>query len=256
MATISNHKELFMSIRQAGRRVAISIAAAAAVGAFPVIAFAGTASATTPVPQSAVIDPTNAGNQTINPGTPFSSGQDVTVTVPANTSNGGDGPLESDVNFTIYECSDPGGTAANLPQSVSSCDSNTALGTSSTTGDDGSVDYNNYEIYSLPNTIPASSGGLGEGSTHTPVCNLANPCVLAVITDPNNFTDPTGIAFSQPFVVSPNSKNSGANPGDGTPEAPLAIGLPLLGLAAVGGTLFFRRRKALALAGTDASSDA
>jgi hypothetical protein len=88
------------------------------------------------------------------------------------------------------------------------------------------------------------------------VCNLANPCVLAVITDPNNFTDPTGIAFSQPFVVSPNSKNSGANPGDGTPEAPLAIGLPLLGLAAVGGTLFFRRRKALALAGTDASSDA
>jgi len=223
-----------------------------------VIAFAGTASATTPVAQSAVIDPTNAGTQTnpITPG-PFSSGQDVTVTVPANTSNGGDGPLASDTNFTIYECSDPGGTAANLPTSVGACDSNTALGTSSTTGDDGSVDYNNYEIYSLPNTIPASHGGLGETPGHTPVCNTANPCVLAVITDPNSFTDPTGIAFSAPFSVSSNSTNNGnSNPGNGTPEAPLAIGLPLLAIAAIGGTVFFRRRKALALTGTDASSDA
>ncbi len=36
----------------------------------------------------------------------------------------------------------------------------------------------------------------------------------------------------------------GSNPGDGTPEVPLAVGLPLAAAGLVGGTVLFRRRKA------------
>jgi hypothetical protein len=241
-----------MSIRQAAGRVAVSVAAVAGVGAGSVLMFMGTASADGTA-QSVTIDATDAGAVNMTPGTPFSSGQLVGVNVPANVANGGDGPLVADTNYTIWECSDPGGLAANLPQTISSCDSDTANGSSGLTGDDGSVSATGYEIYALPDTIPASSGGLGEGASHTPVCNLSNPCVLAVITNTSSFTAPTGIAFSEPFVIHPTSGDSGSGPGDGspgtgTPEAPLAIGIPLMGAAVVGGALIRRNRKAKSLA--------
>ena len=45
------------------------------------------------------------------------------------------------------------------------------------------------------------------------MCDLSNACVLAVITDPNNFTDPSGIAFSQPFYIASDSDDAGTPAG-------------------------------------------
>jgi hypothetical protein len=232
-----------MTFKHLLRTVAVAVPVTLAAGSFSLITLGGTASAAG-TQQSATIDATNAGNQTITSGTPFSSGQLVAVNVPLNVANGGTGELAASTGYTIWECSDPGGTVANLPTSVSNCDSLTSNGTDGTTNSDGSVQYTGYEVYALPNTVSPAHGGLGETPTDVPVCNLANPCVLAVLTNPNNFTATSGLAFTEPFLVTPNSTDSGANPGDGTPEAPLMIGIPLVGLAVVGGTVFTRRRKA------------
>ena len=52
--------------------------------------------------------------------------------------------------------------------------------------------------------------------------------------------------WSQVFLVQKNdSYDGGTNPGDGTPELPLAIGLPLAGGGILGGTLLIRRRRAM-----------
>lgn len=235
-----------MSIKHLLRTLAVAAPVTLAIGSFSVVAMEGTASAAGTT-QSATIDATNGGgNSNVATGKPFSSGQLVTVNVPANTANGGTSELAANQGYTIWECSDlngPGGTVG-LPTNISECDSNTANGTTGTTNSDGSVSYGGYEVYALPDTVAAGLGGLGENSSHTPVCNLGSPCVLAVLTDTGNFQDPTGLAFTQPFIIKANGNDSGANPGDGTPEAPLVIGLPLVGLAAIGGTLFFRRRQA------------
>ncbi len=235
-----------MSIKHLLKNLAVAVPVTLAIGSFSLIAMGGTASAAG-TQQSATIDPTNSGGQTVTASTPFSSGQMVTVNVPADVANGGTGELAANTNYTIWECSDPGGTVANLPTSVAQCDSNTSEGTNGTTNSDGSVQYTGYELYVLPNTESAASGGLGENAGHLPVCNATNPCVLAVLTDSGNFSDPNGLAFTQPFVVQ-GTNDSGSNPGDGTPgaltpEAPLMIGIPLVGIAAIGGTLFLRRRK-------------
>jgi hypothetical protein len=235
-----------MSIKHLLRTVAVAAPVTLAIGSFALISTGGTASAAGPVQQSATIDATNDGGQTVAAGKPFSSGQLVSINVPPSVGTGATGEIQPNTNFTIYECSDPGGLAGNLPTSVANCDSNTAEGTNGTSNPDGSVQYTGYEVFALPNTESPTGAfpGLGETAGHLPVCNTGNPCVLAVITDPNNFSDPSGLAFSTPFLVT-GTNDSGANPGDGTPEAPLAIGLPLVGLAAVGGVLYRRRRNAM-----------
>ena len=50
--------------------------------------------------------------------------------------------------------------------------------------------------------------------------------------------------FTPPFQVASDPTDSGTvNPGDGTPEVPLAVGLPLAAVGVIGGTLFWRRRR-------------
>jgi hypothetical protein len=52
--------------------------------------------------------------------------------------------------------------------------------------------------------------------------------------------------FSQTFSVKPTTGDTGANPGDGTPEVPLALGLPVAAAGILGGTLLIRRRRSAA----------
>ena len=209
------------------RRRAVTIAAAIAVAAaVPVslLAMAGTAGAANPL-QLATVTP----GETATAGTPFSSGQVVTVNVPANSILS---PVAGQ-NIVVVECAAPGGVDPSVP---SACDPNSVSGDSLTPNADGSLSYSNYQLYSLPN-----AKAFGESPTGTPVCNLANQCVLYIGTNYGDFTQPH--VWSQAFVINPTAGNTGANPGDGTPEVPLALGLPLLASGVVGGSVLYSRRR-------------
>ena len=93
-------------------------------------------------------------------------------------------------------------------------------------------------MYALPDAI-----SLGEGSSG-PKCGStsATECILYIGNDQNDFTKPH--LWSQPFFVSANGNDAGANPGDGTPEVPLAIILPVAAMGLLGGTVLIRRRRA------------
>ncbi len=71
---------------------------------------------------------------------------------------------------------------------------------------------------------------LSEPTTHTPVCNLTNECVLFI---GNDFTNITGTphVFSQGFYVNPTPGDTGANPGDGS--APSVATAPSAALSTV-----------------------
>jgi hypothetical protein len=165
-------------------------------------------------------------------GTPFSSGQQINVVIPANS------VLPSSTELDIVECAAPGGV---VPTDTSQCDGNTINPDSLQTNGDGSINYQGYtgsyyELYALPNAA------LGETPSGSPKCNLSNECVLYIGTNNLDFTQPH--LWSTPFYINPNGgSNSGANPGDGTPEVPLAVMLPIAAMGLVGGTLFFRRRR-------------
>jgi hypothetical protein len=99
-----------------------------------------------------------------------------------------------------------------------------------------------YKILSLPD------GNLGAG-TMTGTCGVdPNQCVLGIFAENpqsgNGFAFPH--LFSAAFQVTPqpDGTDSGANPGDGTPEVPFAIGLPLAAVAVVGGVTIRNRRRA------------
>jgi len=191
------------------RRRAVTIAAAIAVaGAIPIslLAMGGTAGAANPL-QIATVTP----GSTYTAGTPFSSGQHVAINVPANTTLA---PVAGQ-NIVIVECAAPGGV---IPTQITACDPNSVSGDSITPNADGSL---------------SPSG--------TPVCNLGNQCVLYIGTNYGDFTQPH--VWSQAFVINPTAGNTGANPGDGTPEVPLALGLPLLASGVVGGSVLYSRRR-------------
>jgi len=209
------------------RRRAVTIAAAIAVaGAIPIslLAMGGTAGAANPL-QIATVTPAS----TFTAGTPFSSGQHVTINVPANTTLA---PVAGQ-NIVIVECAAPGGV---IPTQITACDPNSVSGDSITPNADGSLNYGNYQVYSLPNAAE-----FGESPSGTPVCNLGNQCVLYIGTNYGDFTQPH--VWSQAFVINPTAGNTGANPGDGTPEVPLALGLPLLASGVVGGSVLYSRRR-------------
>ena len=188
------------------------------------LSMAGVAGAANPL-QLATVTPA----ETATAGTPFSSGQFVSVNVPANSVLA---PVAGQ-NIVIVECAAPGGVDPSVP---SACDPNSVSGDSITPNSDGSFTYSNYQVYSLP-----SVHSFGESPSGTPVCNLANQCVLYIGTNYGDFTQPH--IFTQAFVVNPTLNDSGANPGDGTPEVPLALGLPLLATGIVGGSVLYNRRR-------------
>ena len=221
-----------MSIRQAARRVVIAGTALSAVAAFTVLSLAAPAGATTPTSGSVVPD-SAVPVGTVTPGTPFSSGQGINVVIPANS------VFSNTTNLAIEECAAPNGVIPALP---SACDGNTINGPTIKSNADGSVNFQTetgslFTVYALPDAI-----SLGE-SPGGPVCGStsATECILYIGYNQNNFTAPH--VWSQPFFVSANGDDGGENPGDGTPEVPLAILLPASALGLFGGAALIRRRR-------------
>jgi hypothetical protein len=136
----------------------------------------------------------------------------------------------------IVECTAPGGV---IPSTPAACDGNTIESLSLQANADGSVDYQNYTgslypIYALPDHTT-----LGEGNTG-PVCNASVNCILYIGEDQTNFTAPH--VWSQPFQIVPDAGDAAPDPGDGTPEVPFAILLPLTAIGLVAGSVVIRRR--------------
>lgn len=224
-----------MSVRHVARTVATTLAAVTAVGAFSVLSFASPASATTctgTYASGCTVPGATVPSTSYTAGTPFSSGQQINIVIPANS------VLPSSTELDVVECAAPNGVD---PTDTSACDGNTINPDSLQTNGDGSVNYDNYtgqyyEMYALPNAA------LGEGSSGSPKCNLSNECVLYIGTNNLDFTQPH--LWSTPFYVNPNGgSNSGANPGDGTPEVPLAVMLPVAAMGLAAGALLLRRRR-------------
>jgi hypothetical protein len=212
------------------RRVAKAVATTAAIGAtsaIGVLALTGVAGA----------DLTN--NQQIQAavpqtpftaGIPFSSGQQITVSVPANTL------LPHATNIHIVQCeAGPGGGP---PTGTPVCDPLTQYPNTAVVNGDGSMNITDFDVFALP------SAALGETASNPTVCGgSTDPCILYIGPDQTN--PALAHVWSQSFqVVKKDAGELGTNPGDGTPEVPLAIGLPLAAAGIIGGTVMFRRRKA------------
>jgi hypothetical protein len=216
-----------MFIRRVAKTAAITaaIAGSAAIG---VLALSGAAGADLVTNQQI----TAAVHQSpFTAGTPFASGQQITVTVPANTL------LPHSTNIHILECqAGPGGTP---PSGTPNCDVLTQFPDTAVVAGDGSLNITTFNVFALP------SAALGETASNPTVCGgSSNPCILYIGADQTNPALPH--VWSEAFqVVKTDAGESGTvNPGDGTPEVPLAIGLPLAAAGLVGGTVLLRRRKA------------
>jgi len=216
-----------MSLRIAARRVVASVAATAAAGTLALVAFSAPAGATASgdiVPGAASpIAPYTAG-------TPFDSGQNINIVVPANTAFAG-----SHLAINVVECAAPNGV---VPTQSSACDGLTIQGNTILPNADGSFTYPGYTVYALPNSISLGEvpGGPNCGSTS------ATECILYIGQNYNDFTAPH--LWSQPFFVKANGNDLGLNPGDGTPEVPLAIILPVAAMGLLGAAVVIRRRRA------------
>ncbi len=186
----------------------------------------------------------SAGTVTLNSpggtaGTPYSSGQTITLSLGGNSAlgskNGSAGPYE------VIECQAPNGVLPTVP--TNNCDQLTG-GTITTVNADGSLSSFSYTVFALPDG-PTFGESAGPGQ---PTCGLApNYCVLYIGSALGSATAfPAAHLFSAPFQISANADDGGESPGDGTPESPLPILLPLLGAAVVAGgafTVAARRRR-------------
>jgi hypothetical protein len=112
-----------------------------------------------------------------------------------NVSVGSNKLFTPNLKVNILECSDPGGTAANLPKSVAACDNNTIQAETVLIQSNGSISQDAYPIYAIPNRT------LGEEASWKPVCNATHECVLYVGMNQEDFNSPK--VFSAPFKVKP-----------------------------------------------------
>jgi hypothetical protein len=202
-----------MSARHLARMAAASLVTLTAAGAISVLGFATTSGANTTCSGTYTSGCTVTGmtvpGETYAAGTPFSSGQQINIVIPANS------VLPSDTELDVVECASPGGVD---PTDPSTCDGNTINPNSLQTNGDGSVNYDSYagsyyQMFALPNA------GLGESSDGQPVCNLTSECVLYIGTNNADFTQPH--LWSNPYYVDPNGgSNAGLDPGDGTGAVP------------------------------------
>ena len=141
------------------------------------------------------------------------------MVIPANnTFSSTDGLGNNTSNINILECSAP---ERRHPDESVDCDGNTIQGNTILPATDGSFTYDKYTVYALPDSI-----SLGEG-TSGPQCGdtAATECILYIGNNQSDFTKPH--LWSQPFFIAANSDDGGENPGDGTPEVPLAVILPV-----------------------------
>lgn len=245
-----------MKIRHVVRIVAASSVGTLCGAAFVIAlgmgpAGAGQVASPTLTSSDGITTLTANGTATVASGTPYSSGQAITVSGGTNTTLNPANLSSHQIpqgDFAIIECEDPGGTTANLPTQASNCESGTE-DQSVPQSSDGSFNDSGYQVYTLPNTSFSPTTFVGG-------CGLApNYCVIGIFaTDPysGGFGTANPHLWSAPFQVQQQgAHNSGTNPGDGTPEVPLAIGLPLAGLAAFGAwTIRSRRRSSRAATST------
>ncbi len=158
----------------------------------------------------------------VSPPGPYSSGQLVTVTVPANPF------LKPGRALTVEECAAP---PAGRFHWQHRCDGRTKQKVHVTAAADGSVVLADYPLYALPDAPT-----LHETWRHRPACDLSHPCVVMVGWD---FDDPGHRVWSTPLLVAlPNG-----NPGTGTPEVPDVLALPVIAVAIFGGWAVLRRRR-------------
>ena len=163
---------------------------------------------------------------TAAPNGPFSSGQVIQVTGPANSI------LKLGRSLSIEECT----ASFSVPRpDHGQCDRRTIQPDLLRAGPDGSFTYTGYPIYALPDAQT-----LHESKHHLPVCDLTHACVLIVGYD---LDDRGHRIWSAPFLVNPTPGDTGVDPGTGTPEVPYALALPVLAAAVIGGTLLIRRRR-------------
>ena len=163
------------------------------------------------------------------------------MTIPAN------GIFTPGGTVYILECAAPNGV---LPTNISACDGNTAYaGGTLTAESDGSLDVINDSplarrtrftlcLTARPCTRARPTSRCVAWERQTNACCTWAKAVGAtpVLSKPYYFTPP--------FQVASDPTDSGTvNPGDGTPEVPLAVGLPLAAMGVIGGTLFWRRRR-------------
>lgn len=161
------------------------------------------------------------------PDGPFSSGQYVTVMVDP------DHVLDPGKHIYIRECAAPDGRP---PTSWRQCDLKTNQDAVVTVGAHGALTYPGYPIYALPDGLV-----LGERTRHRPLCDLTHACILFVGQDRHDFDRPH--VWSLPFFVHPTPGDTGADPGNGLPEVPYVLALPILAVGILGGTVAIRRRR-------------
>jgi Bacterial Ig-like domain (group 1)/Invasin, domain 3 len=150
-------------------------------------------------------------------GLPFSSGQQITVSVPANTL------LPHATNIHVLECvAGPGGVP---PTGTPNCDVLTQFPDTAVVAADGSLHLTTYNVFALP------SAALGETASNPTVCGgSAAPCILYIGQDQTNPALPH--IWSQAFSVVKNDAGElGTKPGDGT--IPSAASLPSASLSTV-----------------------
>jgi LPXTG-motif cell wall-anchored protein len=158
---------------------------------------------------------------TISPSGTLHDGEVVKVAVGPNS------VFTPYAKVNILECADPGGKAANLPTSDSTCDGNTVQGDTILVAKNGSFSESDYTVYLLP------SSTLGEQANFQPVCNESNPCVFYIGQNENDFTAPK--VFSEPFSIDPGSATTAttapttatAQPTDSSSSAPDASAVSL-----------------------------
>jgi hypothetical protein len=185
----------------------------------------------------------------VTSGTPYTSGQAITITGNANSTLSNANLVANSVpgqstgnptgDFYFEECTDPGGTTANLPTAPDNCEAATDDFTSVAKTSDGSFDNPSYSVYALPDSNLGSATLVGK-------CGVApNYCVIGIFaTNPNTTGFSYPHLFSAPFQSTlGDGAEAGDNPGDGTPEVPLAVGLPLAALAVIGGFAVRNRRR-------------
>jgi hypothetical protein len=220
-------KENSMKLRHVAKTVGIT-AAVTCAGGLSAIAIAGTAGAdlTTGQQVQAAV-PQNP----FSPGIPFASGQTITVSLPPETI------LPHGQNLHIVECqAGPGGT---VPTGTFVCDQGSQYAGNAVVAADGSLSVTDFSVFAIP------SPALGENASNPTQCGTAaNECILYIGADQTQPSLPH--VWSQGFQVA--IKDAGetgtVSPGDGTPEVPLAVGLPLAAAGLFGGTVLVRRRRA------------
>ncbi len=221
-----------MFVRRITRVALASGTAVVGAGALLVLPLSGSAGASGPLTTSSVSITCSTG--TCVPG-PYQDQQIINISAPPNTT------FLSGDTIQILECADPGGLVANLPSTAAGhCDGLTINQDGLQTNADGSFSESvssggGYTVYELP------SASLLENHNGLPKCDLANPCAL-YIGDNYNSIPASNHVWSAPFSVGTAAQGV-TSPGDGTPEAPLMIGLPLVAAGVVGGFLFLRRRR-------------